>query len=148
MPYLISNTQALGEFSTIEVVDDAFICDGISIPFSISNNAVIADYILSDKPVFDDYSETIIEGNPIKINDSLYQQSWNIVPLEGEVLAQAQAQKIEDQKVKIKTDIELLEDSVTPRRQREAILKTDNGWLDEVESKINALRTQLAECNN
>jgi hypothetical protein len=57
----------------------------------------------------------------------------------------AQAQKIEDEKAKIKADIAALEDSVTPRRQREAILAIDTTWLADVELQIGQLRQQLAE---
>ena len=46
-------------------------------------------------------------------------------------------------KIKIKADIAALEEKVTPRRTREAILGTDNGWLEEQEAAIAALRTQL-----
>lgn len=35
-----------------------------------------------------------------------------------------------------------LEASVTPRRQREAILGMDNGWLAGIEAQIAALRDQ------
>ena len=43
----------------------------------------------------------------------------------------------------IKADIAALETSVTPRRQREAILGADNGWLADIETQIQALRAQL-----
>lgn len=44
---------------------------------------------------------------------------------------------------RIKSEIAALETSVTPRRQREAILSIDNGWLAEQEAKIEALRATL-----
>ena len=37
-----------------------------------------------------------------------------------------------------------LEQTITPRRIRDAILGTDNGWLAEVESEIETLRSQLS----
>lgn len=39
--------------------------------------------------------------------------------------------------------IKWLEDSVTPRRIREAIIGEDNGWLADIESQITVLRAQL-----
>jgi len=50
-----------------------------------------------------------------------------------------------DVKAKIKADIATLEASVTPRRQREAILSIDTTWLADVELQIGQLRQQLAE---
>lgn len=43
----------------------------------------------------------------------------------------------------IKNQITTLEASITQRRQREAILGTDNGWLAGIEAQIAALRAQL-----
>lgn len=48
-----------------------------------------------------------------------------------------------DVKDKIKSDIAALEAKVTPRRIREAILGTDNGWLVAQDAAIAALRAQL-----
>lgn len=39
--------------------------------------------------------------------------------------------------------IAALEATITPRRMREAVLGTDNGWLANVEQQIDALRQQL-----
>ena len=36
-----------------------------------------------------------------------------------------------------------IEATITQRRQREAILGTDNGWLADTDAKIKALRDQL-----
>jgi hypothetical protein len=44
----------------------------------------------------------------------------------------------------IKAQIEALEATQTPRRIREALRGTDNGWLDNVDAQIAALRAQLA----
>ena len=41
------------------------------------------------------------------------------------------------------SQIAKLEATITPRRQREAILGTDNGWLAGIEAQIAALRAQL-----
>lgn len=40
-------------------------------------------------------------------------------------------------------DIRALEASITPRRIREAVLGTDNGWMADVEEQIEALRGNL-----
>ena len=41
------------------------------------------------------------------------------------------------------SQIAKLEASITPRRQREAILGIDNGWLADVNAQIVALRAKL-----
>ena len=51
--------------------------------------------------------------------------------------------KLCDEKAKIKSDIAALEATITPRRTREAILGTDNGWLADIELQIQELRGQL-----
>lgn len=43
----------------------------------------------------------------------------------------------------ILAEIVALEATITNRRQREAILDTDNGWLADVDSQIAALRALL-----
>jgi len=48
-----------------------------------------------------------------------------------------------DEKAKIKANIAVLEASVTPRRQREAILGIGTAWLADVELQIETLRSQL-----
>ena len=59
--------------------------------------------------------------------------------------AQELAANQEKPKLTIKADIAALELSITPRRTREAILGTDNGWLAQQEAAIALLRQQLAE---
>ena len=49
----------------------------------------------------------------------------------------------EQPKILIKAEIAALEATITPRRTREAILGTDNGWLADQEAAIAALRAQL-----
>ena len=51
----------------------------------------------------------------------------------------------EQVKIKIKADIAALEETITPRRTREAILAIDTVWLADVELQIGQLRQQLAE---
>jgi hypothetical protein len=50
----------------------------------------------------------------------------------------------EQPKILVKAKIAALEAAITPRRQREAILSIDNGWLADVELQIGQLRQQLA----
>jgi hypothetical protein len=60
-----------------------------------------------------------------------------------EIAARAQdAQKWEIEKVKREKQqkIKDLEDKITNRRLLEAILRVDNGWLLDIEDKINKLR--------
>lgn len=44
----------------------------------------------------------------------------------------------------IKFQIKNLEETITPRRLREAVLGTDNGWLANIEDQIEDLRAQLS----
>jgi hypothetical protein len=57
--------------------------------------------------------------------------------------AQHEATKVEMAIFEIQNQIRSLEATVTPRRLRDAILGTDNGWLANVETQIDALRAQL-----
>jgi hypothetical protein len=47
------------------------------------------------------------------------------------------------QEESFRQQIAALESTVTPRRQREAILGIDNGWLADVNAQIATLRAQL-----
>jgi hypothetical protein len=49
----------------------------------------------------------------------------------------------EQPKILIKAEIAAIEATITPRRQREAILNVDNGWLAQQDAAITALRAQL-----
>lgn len=51
----------------------------------------------------------------------------------------------EQPKILIKAEIAALETTITPRRTREAILGTDNGWLAGIELQIGQLRQQLGD---
>jgi len=51
----------------------------------------------------------------------------------------------EQPKMLIKAEIAAIEATITPRRTREAILGTDNGWLADIELQIDQLRQKLAE---
>lgn len=109
-------------------------------PFSPDGYAVVFD---APQPAYDKYSETVQQGLPVLTSKGHWEQTWSIIQLEGDALIDAQAQKVEDEKAKIKADIAALEATITPRRTREAILGIDNGWLADVESHIQELRGQL-----
>ena len=109
-------------------------------PFSPDGYAVVH---WAGQPDYDKYSQTIQLGAPVEALPNHWEQTWQIIQLEGDQLIDAQAQKVEDEKVKIKADIAALEATITPRRTREAILGTDNGWLADIENQIQELRGQL-----
>ena len=111
-------------------------------PFSPDGYAVVFDV---PQPTYDKYSETVQQGLPVLTSKGHWEQTWSIIQLTGDALIDAQAQKVEDEKAKIKADIDKLEASVTPRRQREAILAIDTTWLADVELQIEQLRQQLME---
>jgi hypothetical protein len=114
-------------------------------PFSPDGYAVVFDV---PQPTYDKYSETVQQGLPVLTSKGHWEQTWNIIQLEGDQLIDAQAQKVEDEKAKIKADIAALEATITPRRTREAILAIDTIWLADVELQIGQLRQQLAEYAN
>jgi hypothetical protein len=114
-------------------------------PFSPDGYDVVFD---APQPTYDKYSETVQQGLPVLTSKGHWEQTWIVLDLNDEQLAEAQAQKIEDEKAKIKSDIAALESSVTPRRQREAILAIDTTWLADIEIQIGQLRQQLAEYDN
>lgn len=114
-------------------------------PFSPDGYAVVFD---APQPTYDKYSETVQQGLPVLTSKGHWEQTWSIIQLEGDQLTDAQAQKVEDGKAKIKADIAALEEKVTPRRTREAILAIDTTWLADVELQIGQLRQQLAEYDN
>ena len=109
-------------------------------PFSPDGYAVVFDV---PQPVYDKYSETVQQGLPVLTSKGHWEQTWSIIQLEGDALIDAQAQKVEDEKAKIKADIAALEATITPRRTREAILGIGGSWLEEQEAAIAALRVQL-----
>jgi hypothetical protein len=112
------------------------------VPFVADGYDVVFD---APQPTYDKYSETVQQGVPVETLKGHWEQTWIVLDLNAEQLVLAQAQKIEDEKAKIKSDIAALEASVTPRRQREAILAIDTTWLADVELQIGQLRQQLAE---
>ena len=92
--------------------------------------------------------------NVVVTDDENYAQEkgWVLIPnfagvgwfyIDGEFIDKNKV--IINNSEKIKSDIAALEASVTPRRQREAILAIDTTWLADVELQIGQLRQQLAE---
>ena len=109
-------------------------------PFAPDGYAVVHG---AGQPDYDKYTQTVQLGAPVEALPNHWEQTWNIIQLEGDQLTDAQAQKVEDKKAKIKADIAALEEKVTPRRTREAILAIDTTWLADVELQIQELRGQL-----
>ena len=109
-------------------------------PFSPDGYAVVHD---AGQPDYDKYTQTIQLGAPVEALPNHWEQTWSVIQLEGDQLIDAQAQKLEDENAKIKADIAALEEKVTPRRTREAILAIDTVWLADVELQIQELRGQL-----
>ena len=109
-------------------------------PFAPDGYAVVHG---AGQPDYDKYTQTIQLGAPVEALPNHWEQTWSIIQLEGDALIDAQAQKLEDEKAKIKADIAALEATITPRRTREAILGIGGSWLEEQEAAIAALRAQL-----
>ena len=109
-------------------------------PFAPDGYAVVHD---AGQPDYDKYTQTIQLGAPVEALPNHWEQTWSIIQLEGDQLIGAQAQKLEDEKAKIKADIAALEATITPRRTREAILAIDTVWLADIELQIQELRGQL-----
>lgn len=114
-------------------------------PFSPEGYAVVHG---AGQPDYDKYSQTIQLGVPVEALPNHWEQTWSIIQLTGDALIDAQAQKVEDEKAKIKADIAALEATITPRRTREAILAIDTVWLADIELQIGQLRQQLMEVSN
>lgn len=110
------------------------------VPFTVEGYSCVFD---APQPTYDKYTQTIAQGVPVEALPNHWEQTWIVLDLNAEQLVEAQAQKVEDEKAKIKADIAALEATITPRRTREAILGTDNGWLADQEAAIAALRAQL-----
>jgi hypothetical protein len=111
-------------------------------PFTVEGYSCVFD---APQPVYDKYTQTIAQGVPVETLKGHWEQTWIVLDLNAEQLVLAQAQKVEDEKAKIKSDIAALEATITPRRTREAILAIDTTWLADVELQIGQLRQQLAE---
>jgi len=75
------------------------------------------------------YKELISSGQPIIPNENGYP-----------ILLEIPQPTVNDL---IKNQIIALESQQTPRRMREALLGTDNGWLAGIESQIEILRARL-----
>jgi hypothetical protein len=130
------------QFSTEHEIRSAHPNTSFATPFSPDGYAVVFEV---PQPTYDKCSETVQQGLPVLTSKGHWEQTWSIIRLEGDQLIDAQAQKVEDEKAKIKADIDKLEATITPRRTREAILAIDTTWLADVELQIGQLRQQLAE---
>jgi hypothetical protein len=109
-------------------------------PFAPEGYAVVHG---AGQPDYDKYTQTVQLGAPVETLPNHWEQTWSIIQLTGDALTDAQAQKLEDEKAKIKADIAALEATITPRRTREAILAIDTVWLADIELQIQELRGQL-----
>lgn len=75
--------------------------------------------------------------------DGDYIAEWNLAvtkPTDSEISA---AEVVADSNESIKLQILLLEETVTERRIREAVLGTDDGWLKDLNAQVAALRAKL-----
>ena len=62
----------------------------------------------------------------------------------NELVAEEKTKLDDSVKANIKSEIDAIEATITPRRIRESIIGTDNGWLIKQDSAIALLRKQLA----
>lgn len=71
----------------------------------------------------------------------------SLIPSDFVLATEAQIQAIQNPQPTaeqaLKTQIAVLESSVTPRRIREAVLGIDNGWLADIDAQVSILRSQL-----
>lgn len=84
----------------------------------------VADY--GTATTYADLQRTWRDARPIPTMEQL-ESSWEIV----------------GNNINIMQQITQLESTITLRRQREAILGTDNGWLANIDAQIANLREQL-----
>jgi len=129
------------QVSTESEIRAAYPNTSFPVPFTVEGYSCVFD---APQPDYDKYTQTVAQGVPVEALPNHWEQTWIVLDLNAAQLAEAQIQKIEDEKAKIKSDIAALEASVTPRRQREAILSIDTTWLADIEIQIGQLRQQLA----
>ena len=65
-------------------------------PFAPDGYAVVH---WAGQPDYDKYTQTIQLGAPVEALPNHWEQTWNIIQLEGDQLIDAQAQKVEDEKL-------------------------------------------------
>lgn len=94
----------------------------------------------SPQPQYNSLSQILVEGQPQKSVDGWYEQTWNIVDLDPTIVTQNTETK---RKQILLSQISVLENQVTQRRLREAVLGIDNGWLQNINKQISDLRVQL-----
>jgi hypothetical protein len=90
-----------------------------------------------------------IPADAVEITDEQYQLFFSYQSENKEITFDVKTKtfsaehKIISEKEKATFEIQTIEASITPRRNREAVLGTDKGWLVETESKITELRKKL-----
>lgn len=87
----------------------------------------------STYPIYDVFSEMVQEGDPVfNPETQTFKQVFNIIPISTERYAQV-----------VKNKILELEEQITSRRIREALLGSDKGWLTNQDILIAELRNKL-----
>ena len=125
---IINDTDAFSDFS------------GTQFPSSWDKSTIPGMQVIAETNA-PDSSLNAISGSAVEMVNDIPTIVWNYVPYTSEQLSQMAK---DTTNAGIKAQIATLEDSVTPRRNREALL-TDAGkaWLSSVDSQIATLRLRL-----
>lgn len=99
---------------------------------SVYKTATREEKVIADN---DDTPEGYTTLEPPSADHEWDGADWTITP----------TKQVEIDRRNLIAQIEALEAQQTPRRIREAALGQDGGWLADLETQIDALRTQLAE---
>lgn len=105
-------------------------------------------YDEATKGFYDSELHHAIPTGAFKISETLYQrlktgqEELKIIYINNEIPDLKDPDGPSQNEI-IKNQIVVLESQQTPRRMREALLGTDNGWLAGIESQIETLRTRL-----
>ena len=131
-----------GKLINLQELKEAF--PNTSFPQTITSDSIDhlgMDVVLEGViPQITEVEEYYIDG-AVQLN-GLWYTNYVVKPL-FDNKADEDAYIKQRQKYQIRADIAALEATITPRRTREAILGTDNGWLAEQEAASALLRTQL-----
>jgi hypothetical protein len=76
----------------------------------------------SPAPEYDSVSQMVVQGAPVLTDKGHYEQSWSIVDLDAEVVAQNQAAKLEQLKVSIVSQVQVRLDTFAQTRNYDSIL--------------------------
>lgn len=82
----------------------------------------VAAVFQTPQPEFDSISQTVIQGAPVLTNKGHYEQSWSIVDLDPEVVAQNQIAKLEQLKTSIVSQVQTRLDDFAKTRNYDSIL--------------------------